>query len=257
MNFWNYIKNISENGSEKMEIIKTGNYDELSKYAGEIILKEIKSEEKTLICLASGDTPQGAYTYVAEALKGEDLSKYNFVFVGLDEWAGMDKNDKGSCQDYMQRDLFGKLNLGPDQLVEFNAKSDNLEEECRKMDAFIEENGGLDLVILGVGMNGHLGLNEPGTSFDKYSHVVDLSENTKEVAKKYFETEKKLEKGITLGIKHFLEAKKEVLIISGSKKADIAKKVAEEEVSVEIPATSAKLHKNSCLILDSESSSRL
>ncbi len=257
MNYWNYIKNISENGSESMEIIKTKDYKELSEYAGKIILDEIKSEKKTLICLASGDTPLGTYTYVANALKGEDLSKYNFVFVGLDEWVGMDKNDKGSCQDYMQRDLFGKLNLAQGQLVEFNAKSDNLEEECRKMDAFIKENGGLDLVILGVGMNGHLGLNEPGTSFDKYSHVVNLSDNTKEIAKKYFDTERKLEKGITLGIKHFLEAKKEVLIISGSKKADIAKKVAEGEVSENIPATSAKLHKNSCLILDGESSSKL
>ena len=132
MNFFFFFKNISENGSENMEIIKTKDYKELSEYAGKIILDEIKSGEKTLICLASGDTPQGAYTYVAEALKGEDLSKYNFVFVGLDEWAGMDKNDKGSCQDYMQRDLFGKLNLGTGQLVEFNAKSDNLEEECRK-----------------------------------------------------------------------------------------------------------------------------
>ena len=257
MNYWNYIKNISENGSESMEIIKTKDYKELSEYAGKIILDEIKSEKKTLICLASGDTPLGTSTYVADALKGEDLSKYNFVFVGLDEWVGMDKNDKGSCQDYMQRDLFGKLNLAQGQLVEFNAKSDNLEEECRKMDAFIKENGGLDLVILGVGMNGHLGLNEPGTSFDKYSHVVELSDNTKEVAKKYFDTERKLEKGITLGIKHFLEAKKEVLIISGSKKADIAKKVAEGEVSENIPATSAKLNKNSCLILDGESSSKL
>ena len=257
MNFWNYIKNILENGSENMEIIKTKDYKELSEYAGKIILEEIKSEKHTLICLASGDTPHGAYTYVADALKDEDLSKYNFVFVGLDEWAGMDKDDKGSCQDYMQRDLFGKLNLAPGQLVEFNAKADNLEEECRKMDDFIKENGGLDLVILGVGMNGHLGLNEPGTDFDMYSHVVDLSDNTKEVAKKYFDSEKKLEKGITLGIKHFLEAKKEVLIISGSRKADIAKKLINGEVSAEIPATSAKLHKNSCLILDGESSSKL
>jgi glucosamine-6-phosphate isomerase len=257
MNFWNYINNTLENGSENMEIIKTKDYKELSEYAGKIILEEIKSDKKTLICLASGDTPQGAYTYVAEELKGEDLSKYNFIFVGLDEWAGMDKNDKGSCQDYMQRDLFGKLKLAPGQLVEFNAKSDNLEEECRKMDEFIKENGGLDLVILGVGMNGHLGLNEPGTDFEKYSHVVDLTENTKEVAKKYFDSERKLEQGITLGIKHFLEARREVLIISGIKKADIAKKVAEGEVSEEIPATSAKLHKNSCLILDAESSSKL
>ena len=169
----------------------------------------------------------------------------------------MDKDDYGSCQDYMEKYLFGKLNLGANQVIEFNAKAEDLDKECKRMDDFILSNGGLDLVVLGVGMNGHLGLNEPNVSFDNYSHTVELSENTKKVAQKYFNSEKQLEKGITIGIKHFLEAKKEILVISGEKKADIVKKLIEEEVSEAIPATSAKMHKNSILIIDSESSSKL
>ena len=157
----------------------------------------------------------------------------------------------------MEKYLFGKLKLGADQVIEFNAKAEDLENECKKMDDFIKSNGGLDLVVLGVGMNGHLGLNEPGVSFDNYSHVVELSENTKKVAQKYFDTERELEKGITIGIKHFLEAKKEILVVSGEKKADIVKKLVEEEVNENVPATSAKLHKNSFLLIDKESSSKL
>ncbi|MBP9477781.1 MAG: glucosamine-6-phosphate deaminase [Sebaldella sp.] len=240
-----------------MEIVKCSDYKELSEYLGKEILDCMKSKEKTLICLASGDTPLGAFEYIVNELGNEDLSKYNFTFVGLDEWVGMDKDDYGSCQDYMEKYLFGKLNLGANQVIEFNAKAEDLDKECKRMDDFILSNGGLDLVVLGVGMNGHLGLNEPNVSFDNYSHTVELSENTKKVAQKYFNSEKKLEKGITIGIKHFLEAKKEILVISGEKKADIVKKLIEEEVSEAIPATSAKMHKNSILIIDSESSSKL
>ena len=240
-----------------MEIIKFEDYKGLSENLGNEILDCMKSEEKTLICLASGDTPLGAFEYIVNELGDEDLSKYNFTFVGLDEWAGMDKDDFGSCQDYMEKYLFGKLKLGADQVIEFNAKAEDLENECKKMDDFIKSNGGLDLVVLGVGMNGHLGLNEPGVSFDNYSHVVELSENTKKVAQKYFDTERKLEKGITIGIKHFLEAKKEILVVSGEKKADIVKKLVEEEPNENVPATSAKLHKNSFLLIDKESSSKL
>ena len=86
----------------------------------------------------------------------------------------MDKDDYGSCQDYMEKYLFGKLNLGANQVIEFNAKAEDLDRECKRMDDFILSNGGLDLVVLGVGMNGHLGLNEPNVSFDNYSLSVEL-----------------------------------------------------------------------------------
>ena len=236
-----------------MEIIKKNNYDELSEFLGEIIWEEMKKEGKSLISLPSGDTPLGAYKYLVGKLKDKDLSKYDFTFIGLDEWVGMDKDDQGSCQNYMHKFLFDKLNLNMNQVVEFDAKSDDLNKECEKMDRFIIDNGGLDLVVLGIGMNGHLGLNEPNMGFDKYSFIVKLSDSTKQVAQKYFDSDKKLEQGITLGIKHFLDAKKVVLVASGDKKSEIIKKIIDEDITENIPATSIKQHKNAYLLLDNES----
>ncbi|TDT56511.1 glucosamine-6-phosphate deaminase [Fonticella tunisiensis] len=240
-----------------MKVVKVKDYEELSKNLGEEVLSYIRSKERKIICLPSGDTPVGAYQYIVKQLDDEDLNSYKSIFVGLDEWANMSREDEGSCQYYMYKYLFGPLGLDSDKIVEFNAKAEDLTNECLKMDKFLKEYGPLDLVVLGIGMNGHLGLNEPGTSFNEYSHVVKLDETTVKIAQKYFTTTKVLDKGITLGLKHFLEAKKMILIASGSKKADIVKRIVEGEIDEEIPATIARLHRNSYLIVDEESAKGL
>ena len=206
-------------------IITKNNYQDLSSYLGEQIIDKMKSNTKSLICLASGDTPLGAFKYIVDKFENKDLTNDNFVFVGLDEWVGMDKNDKGSCQEYMDEYLFN--------------------------------NNGLDLVVLGIGMNGHLGLNEPNEDCNQYSHVVDLSESTKEVAQKYFDNETKLEKGITIGIRHFLEAKEVILVASGTRKAEIIKKICDSDITESIPATVLKKHNNVTLLLDKDSAKLL
>lgn len=234
-------------------IIVKKNYEDLSSYLGDQIVNKMKESRKNLICLASGDTPLGAFKYVTDKFTNNDLAKENFVFVGLDEWVSMDKNDKGSCQEYMEEYLFSKLKISKEQIIQFDAKSEDLENECHKMDKYIFENNGLDLVVLGIGMNGHLGLNEPNENYNQYSHVVDLSENTKEVAQKYFTNETKLEKGITIGIKHFLEAKEVILVASGRRKSEIIKKIYDSDITESIPATILKKHSNVTLLLDEES----
>jgi 6-phosphogluconolactonase/glucosamine-6-phosphate isomerase/deaminase len=121
-------------------------------------------------------------------------------------------------------------------------------------DQFIKTNGGIDLMMLGVGMNGHIALNEPGTSFDKYSHIVELDVVTKRVAQKYFTVNTELSKGITLGIKHMMETKTVILQVSGQKKSQVVKRILESEVTTEFPASLIKQHPNAFLILDSEAS---
>ena len=238
-------------------IITKNNYQDLSSYLGEQIIDKMKSNTKSLICLASGDTPLGAFKYIVDKFENKDLTNDNFVFVGLDEWVGMDKNDKGSCQEYMDEYLFNKLKISKNQIVQFDAKSDDLKNECYKMDEYIFNNNGLDLVVLGIGMNGHLGLNEPNEDCSQYSHVVDLSESTKEVAQKYFDNETKLEKGITIGIRHFLEAKEVILVASGTRKAEIIKKICDSDITESIPATVLKKHNNVTLLLDKDSAKLL
>ncbi|MBS5950982.1 MAG: 6-phosphogluconolactonase [Clostridium sp.] len=230
-----------------MKVEKFNDYDALSVRLGEIIIENLK--EEGCITLPSGDTPLKAYKYVAEQYKLNPFEIKATIF-GLDEWVGLDENDYGSCQYYMHKDLYSKLNLKKGQVVEFNAKADDLENECEKMNKAVKQFNNFKLVVLGIGMNGHLGLNEPGISFENYAHVVNLSKTTKVVAQKYFNDSQELEKGITLGIKNFIEADKLILIASGSKKKEIVKKIIESDVCEQIPATSAKLHKNSVLMVD-------
>ncbi|ASW43929.1 glucosamine-6-phosphate deaminase [Clostridium isatidis] len=229
----------------RIEIVE--DYKELSKRLGTIILEELKKEGA--IVLPSGDTPLGAYEYVLEEFKLNPFEIKATIF-GLDEWCGLDRDDEGSCQYYMHKYLFDKLPLKDGQVIEFNAKALDLKEECQKMNQVIEKVKNFNLVVLGIGMNGHLGLNEPGTSFEKNAQIVNLSQRTKEVAQKYFKNKQKLEKGITLGIKNFLDAKKLILVAAGKKKKEIVKKIIESDVSEEIPATAAKLHNNSILLMD-------
>lgn len=231
-----------------MKIIKANDYDMLSKTLASEISVYLDKED-SLVCLPSGDTPVGAYNILVDNFKSHSHD-IKCKFVGLDEWVGMDKNTNGSCQEYMDRFLFSPLNISLGNIKEFNAKSKDLNDELNVMDKFIKENNGLDLVVLGIGMNGHLGLNEPGTSFDSYSHVMNLDNKTIQVAQKYFENQTTLSQGITIGLKHFLESKKLILVVSGEKKKDIVKALIEGDVSENLPASISKLHHNCILIAD-------
>jgi glucosamine-6-phosphate isomerase len=241
----------------KMKVKKVLDYETLSRSLADVILDYIRSSSEKLICLPSGDTPVGAYRIVSEALPQADIDSLKFKLVGLDEWVGMGYETAGSCQHYLNEHLYKPGLIPKDKIIEFNAQSLNLLDECEKMDDFLQKHGPLDLVVLGIGMNGHLGLNEPGTSFALYSHITDLDEKTKIVAKKYFPHEVKLEKGITLGIKHFLEAKRLILIASGSQKAEIVRRMVEGGITEGVPATMAKLHQNSLLLIDEAAAAKL
>ena len=121
----------------------------------------------------------------------------------------------------------------------------------------IFEKGGIDLMIVGIGMNGHIGFNEPGVSFDNYSHVIDLDDTTVSVGQKYFKTAVSLQKGITLGLKHLQESKKVLLLANGTKKAGVIKKTVEGEITSSFPASIMQTHSNGFVIVDEEASSLL
>ncbi|WP_394238765.1 6-phosphogluconolactonase [Niallia oryzisoli] len=240
-----------------MEIKTVKDYDALSACLADEVLSYMVSSSEKLICLPSGDTPLGAFKWIAESLAEKEAPSLHYKLVGLDEWVGMGRETEGSCQFYMNEHLYKPGKIDDARIVEFNAKAEDLENELEKMDQFLKEHGPLDLVVLGIGMNGHLGLNEPGTSFKTYSHIVPLTDKTKEVAQKYFSEETPLEKGITLGINYFLEAKRLIVIASGKHKADIIKQLVDSEATESLPASIVKLHKNSTLLIDEAAASSL
>ena len=232
-------------------------YEELSIKTAEMIAMLIKHKPDALLCFPAGETSVGTFRNLVAMNKAGWLSFKKCRIVGLDEWAHLGEMKVENCRSFLERHLFTEIDYSKSNLCFFNGESDDLEGECLRTDEFIKKNGPVDMMLLGAGMNGHLGLNEPGTPFDLSSHIVSLDETTRKVGQKYFSGNVTLTSGISLGIKHILEAKTVILQISGARKADVVKKVVESEISPEIPASAIKAHGNSFLLLDREAASLL
>lgn len=191
------------------------------------IAREMKdhlfNDQHPVFCLASGSTPQKSYQKAAsDADFRLKLNKLNIV--SLDEWVGIDKSSEGSCYQMLNKDLFSQISLDSSQIEFFDGTSLDLKQECLRIDRFVEQNP-LTFSLMGVGMNGHIGLNEPGGPVLNYSSVVELSETTKTVAQKYFHEQTELTQGITLGLEQIASSKRVIVVITGERKAEIVKEI--------------------------------
>ncbi|MES2062348.1 MAG: glucosamine-6-phosphate deaminase [Bacteroidota bacterium] len=240
-----------------MKIAIYDTYEAMSEAAAELVARQLAEKPASVLCFPSGDSPTGMLNYLVQwANNGKtDLSQSHFV--ALDEWIGMDENDEGSCSYYFKHQFFNKLNKSFKSIIMFNAKADNLDAECERINNLISSKGGLDIMMVGIGMNGHLGLNEPGTPTNLYAHHSALDPVTVQVGQKYFNKETVLTGGITLGLKHLAEAGKAVLIASGAKKADIIHESLQGTVTTEVPASILQKLSNAFILLDKEAASEL
>ena len=225
-------------------------YTELSVKTAELIAGIISKKPNALLCFPAGETSVGTFIHLIELNKSGKISFKKCKIVGLDEWANIGKMKSENCFSFLKKNLFDHIDYSGENFCFFDGEASDLMKECDKTDAFIKENGPIDMILLGAGMNGHLGLNEPGTSFDLYSHIVSLDETTKIVGQKYFSGKVNLTKGITLGVKYIMEAKTAILQLNGSRKAEVVKKLMKSEPSPEFPASAIKSHSNSFLLLD-------
>ncbi len=239
----------------QLEIYK--DYETLSAHAADEIVELVKNKPNAVICLASGDTPRLTCTCTVEKAIKEKVDFSQCTFIGLDEWVGVPPENKGSCNWFFQSLFLQPLKMPAANIHLFNSMSDDLAGECGKMDAVIAAKGVIDLMIVGIGMNGHIGFNEPGVSFDNYSHVIGLDPITLFVGQKYFTETVKLSKGITLGLKHLVESKKVLLIANGNKKAEVIKKTVEGIITNSFPASIMQLHANGFVLVDESASSLL
>ncbi|MDO3642161.1 6-phosphogluconolactonase [Mucilaginibacter sp. L3T2-6] len=233
------------------------NYDEMCHAAADIIVNQIKQKPDSLICLTSGDTPAGIYRLLVQYAKEGKVDFSRTWFVGLDEWVGMDKNDAGSCTNFLYETFFTPANIHPSQMMVFDAKTADLDASCTAMNNFIKEHGPLAIMLVGVGMNGHIGLNEPGADFNAYAHHSPLDPITVEVGQKYFQSETKLTEGITLGLRHLQEAGIPMLLASGAKKADIIGKALQGEVTNQVPASIFQTLPHGYVMLDEDAATKL
>lgn len=233
------------------------NYQELSEAVGKFIVDYVNNKPNSLLCLAGGDTPLATYKYLVDASEKGEVDFSQCKFVSLDEWVGLGEETKGSCVETLYEHIYNKLPIEKEQVCFFDGLSKDLDYECKRIDKFIFDNDKIDIMLLGIGMNGHLGFNEPGVNEDLYSTVVPLDEVSKTVGTKYFEEEVKLTSGITLGMKHILESKNVILMANALKKADIVKATIEGDISNKIPSTLARKSENASIYIDSEAASKL
>jgi len=232
-------------------------YEELSAKTAELIAGIILKKPNALLCFPAGETSVGTFKHLIELNKSGKLSFKKCKIVGLDEWANIGEMKNENCFSFLKKNLFDHIDYSGDNLCFFDGESTDLMKECFKTDNFIKENGPIDMILLGAGMNGHLALNEPGTSFDLYSHIVFLDETTKVVGQKYFSGKVNLTKGISLGIKYIMEAKTAILQLNGTRKAEVVKRIIGSEVSPAFPASVIKSHSDSYLLLDKDAASLL
>jgi len=232
-------------------------YTELSVKTADMIAAIITSKPDALLCFPAGETSVGTFKHLIELNKTGKLSFKNCKIVGLDEWANIGAMKSENCFSFLKRHFFDHIDYSVENMCFFDGESSDLKHECVKTDNFIREHGPIDMILLGVGMNGHLGLNEPGTSFDLYSHIVNLDETTKIVGQKYFTGKVVLTSGVSLGIKYIMESKTLILQMNGVKKAEVAKKLVDSEISPSFPASAVKAHSNSYLLLDKDAAKYL
>lgn len=232
-------------------------YEALSEAAAEYVVKLLAGKPDAVLCLPSGSTPMGMFKILAEKSRAGEVDFSKCTFVGLDEWVGLGPDDEGSCRYWIDRDFLHPIGFRAEQIIYFDAKSDDLPGQCDRINQKIAELGGLDLMVLGVGMNGHLALNEPGTSFDTYAHLSTLDPITAEVGQKYFTKDTPLTAGITLGLRHAREARQLFVIASGQLKADVMKRALEGEVSEDFPASLVQQIEGAVVMLDKAAARRL
>ena len=240
-----------------MKIIISNNYEAMSVKAFEDVVAIMQAASKPLICVASGDSPSGIYKNIVKGVGSNKINIDSWCFLGLDEWVGLNGDDEGSCRYHLNRELFNPLAIPANRICFFDGAASDLEDECKITEAHIKEHNGIEIAILGLGMNGHIGMNEPNTSIQTRSHIINLDPLTVEVGQKYFKKPQPLTKGITLGIDTLMDAKHIVLIVSGSKKAGIVKEVMEGPISEAVPASLLRNHPNCSIYLDEAAAAAL
>ena len=205
---------------------------DLANASVDLILQALKEKPTSLCCFAAGFTQNETYEILATKLQNPQLK-----VIGLDEWEGLNGTSEGSCRHYMDTRMFTPLGIQP--LHYFDGKQP-LAPQCAVADQLLDEHGPIDILILGVGMNGHLGFNEPGVNPQNRTHVQPLDATTQQVGSKYFEGQAPPTAGITLGLKDLLQAKLILLQIVGEHKAPILQQLMAEGVDPNFPASYLK-----------------
>lgn len=228
-----------------MNIKHYEDYEAMSQAGAEYLFNLIINEPYANICLATGESPRRMYEILTERIKTQNIDVSHLTFTKLDEWCGLKAEDDSTCEWFIQKNVIQPLNIKKEQLISFDNDALDYEAEAIRIHDLIM-NKPIDCCILGLGRNGHLGLNEPAQELIPNAHVIDLDESSKH---HNMLKGKAVKQGITLGLYEILNAKKILMLISGQGKTEVYKQLMEKKITTTLPASFLWLHENTeCLI---------
>ncbi|SCY78666.1 glucosamine-6-phosphate deaminase [Alkaliphilus peptidifermentans] len=228
-----------------MRIIRVKHYQEMSKEAAQIIAAQVTLKPNSVLGLATGSTPIGIYNNLIKYYKNDNLDFSSVKTVNLDEYCGLGIIDEQSYHYYMKENLFDYINVDVKKAHIPNGLAKCYESECKRYDHIVEGLGGIDLQLLGIGHNGHIGFNEPGSEFYKNTHLVELHAMTVKANSRFFESEAQTPKfAITLGMKAIMTAKTILLVVGDTSKINILEAALFGPITPEVPASLLQIHPN-------------
>ena len=241
-----------------MRILVCKDYESMSKKAAQIILSQVTLKPNSVLGLATGSTPIGMYKNLVDMYKNGVVDFSDIITFNLDEYYKLPITNDQSYHYFMQENLFNHININPANIHIPNGMADNIEKECEDYENSIKDAGGIDIQVLGIGRNAHIGFNEPTTSFEKGTHLVDLTPSTIEANARFFKSEDEVpKKAITMGTGSIFKARKIVMLACGEDKADAIYNTVYGKITPKIPASILQLHDDVVLILDEAAASKL
>lgn len=234
-----------------MNIIRAKDYQDMSRKAANIISAQIIMKPDCVLGLATGSTPVGTYRQLIEWYEKGDLDFSRVSTVNLDEYRGLAHTDPQSYYYFMQENLFDHVNIDKTATHVPDGTNPDAADACVKHEQIIKSLGGIDLQLLGLGNNGHIGFNEPGAAFEKETHLVDLAESTIRANARFFTSIDEVPKqAYTMGIRTIMQAKKILVVVSGESKADIVSRAFFGPVTPEVPASILQMHPDVTVVCD-------
>ncbi|SHE45791.1 glucosamine-6-phosphate deaminase [Clostridium fallax] len=241
-----------------MRVIVAKNYDEMSNLAAKEMADYINNKPNAVLGLATGGTPIGMYK---DLIRMNELGEVDFskvTTVNLDEYVGLSGEHDQSYRYFMNNNLFNHINIDKSKTFVPNGLANDIEKECREYDERISKLGGIDIQLLGIGNNGHIGFNEPADSLSLGTHLTDLKEGTIKANARFFDSIDEVpKKAITMGLGGIMKAKKILLIASGESKADIINKLVNGKITTQVPASMLQMHRDVVVIIDKDAAKDL
>lgn len=234
-----------------MKIIKAKDYNDMSRKAANIISAQVIMKPNCVLGLATGSTPIGTYAQLVDWYQKGDLDFSEVTTVNLDEYKGLTRENEQSYYYFMNENLFSKVNINLERTFLPDGTEPDSDKACRDYNKVIADVGGVDLQLLGLGHNGHIGFNEPGMAFEAETHCINLTESTMKANQRFFASMEDVPRqAYTMGIKTIMQAKKILIVVSGADKAAIVKEAFFGPITPKVQASVLQLHNDVTLVAD-------